>query len=39
MHQVISATTNPAKIQEILQAFEEIFCDGSCHITPGDVES
>lgn len=24
MHQVISATTNPAKIQAILQAFEEI---------------
>lgn len=29
MHQVISATTNPAKIQAILQAFEEIFGEGS----------
>ena len=25
MHKVISATTNPAKIQAILRAFEEIF--------------
>ncbi|AIP96015.1 inosine/xanthosine triphosphatase [Salmonella enterica] len=39
MHQVISATTNPAKIQAILQAFEEIFGEGSCHITPIAVES
>ncbi|WP_339032337.1 DUF84 family protein [Salmonella enterica] len=39
MHQVISATTNPAKIQAILQAFEEIFGEGSCHITPVAVES
>ncbi|HFL5521708.1 TPA: inosine/xanthosine triphosphatase [Salmonella bongori] len=39
MHQVISATTNPAKIQAILQAFEEIFGEGSCHIEPVAVES
>lgn len=32
MHQVVSATTNPAKIQAILRAFEEIFGEGSCHI-------
>ncbi|MDU1025556.1 MAG: hypothetical protein E7A38_08255, partial [Leclercia adecarboxylata] len=25
MHQVVSATTNPAKIQAILRAFDEIF--------------
>ena len=25
MHHVVSATTNPAKIQAILRAFEEIF--------------
>lgn len=39
MHQVISATTNPAKIQAIRQAFEEIFGEGSCHIAPVAVES
>ena len=32
MHHVVSATTNPAKIQAILQAFDEIFGEGSCHI-------
>ncbi|ETJ35965.1 hypothetical protein Q604_UNBC09728G0001, partial [human gut metagenome] len=32
MHQVVCATTNPAKIQAILQAFHEIFGEGSCHI-------
>ncbi|MHC8022699.1 inosine/xanthosine triphosphatase [Klebsiella pneumoniae] len=34
MHHVVSATTNPAKIQAILQAFDEIFGEGSCHIEP-----
>ena len=38
MHKVISATTNPAKIQAILRAFEEIFREGSCHIEPVAVE-
>ncbi|MDU7648036.1 MAG: inosine/xanthosine triphosphatase, partial [Klebsiella michiganensis] len=28
MHHVVSATTNPAKIQAILQAFNEIFGEG-----------
>ncbi|MGE1898585.1 DUF84 family protein [Klebsiella pneumoniae] len=28
MHHVVSATTNPAKIQAILQAFDEIFGEG-----------
>ena len=35
MHHVVSATTNPAKIQAILQAFDEIFGEGSCHIESG----
>lgn len=39
MHQVICATTNPAKIQAILQAFHEIFGEGSCHIASVAVES
>ncbi|HDS1151983.1 TPA: inosine/xanthosine triphosphatase [Pluralibacter gergoviae] len=39
MHQIISATTNPAKIQAILQAFSQIFGEGSCHIDPISVES
>ncbi|MFP1482817.1 inosine/xanthosine triphosphatase [Escherichia coli] len=34
MHQVVCATTNPAKIQAILQAFHEIFGEGSCHLHP-----
>ncbi|WP_432699159.1 inosine/xanthosine triphosphatase [Kluyvera cryocrescens] len=32
MHQVIVATTNPAKIQAILAAFDQIFGEGSCCI-------
>ena len=32
MHQVVSATTNPAKIQAILAAFELIFGEGTCQI-------
>ena len=39
MHHVVSATTNPAKIQAILSAFEEIFGEGSCHIDAVGVES
>jgi inosine/xanthosine triphosphatase len=39
MHYVVSATTNPAKIQAILQAFNEIFGEGSCHIESVSVES
>ncbi|ADO49970.1 inosine/xanthosine triphosphatase [[Enterobacter] lignolyticus] len=39
MHQVVSATTNPAKIRAILQAFAEIFGEGSCHIEAIAVES
>ncbi|MDV7023235.1 inosine/xanthosine triphosphatase [Atlantibacter subterranea] len=39
MYHVICATTNPAKIQAILQAFNEIFTPGSCHMTSVDVES
>ena len=39
MYHVVSATTNPAKIQAILQAFNEIFGEGSCHIESVDVES
>ena len=39
MYHVICATTNPAKIQAILRAFNEIFTPGSCHITSVDVES
>lgn len=39
MHHVVSATTNPAKIQAILRAFEQIFGEGSCHIDAVAVES
>ncbi|MDU6061101.1 MAG: inosine/xanthosine triphosphatase [Enterobacter sp.] len=39
MHHVVSATTNPAKIQAILRAFDEIFGAGSCHIEAIGVES
>jgi inosine/xanthosine triphosphatase len=39
MHHVVSATTNPAKIQAILRAFDEIFGEGSCHIEAIGVES
>ncbi|MGG8885008.1 inosine/xanthosine triphosphatase, partial [Escherichia coli] len=28
MHPVVCATTNPAKIQAILQAFHEVFGEG-----------
>ncbi|WP_297206043.1 inosine/xanthosine triphosphatase [uncultured Pluralibacter sp.] len=39
MHQIVSATSNPAKIQAILQAFSQIFGEGSCHIDAISVES
>lgn len=39
MYQVVSATTNPAKIRAIQQAFAEIFGEGSCHIEAIAVES
>ncbi|WP_052283156.1 inosine/xanthosine triphosphatase [Kluyvera genomosp. 1] len=39
MHQVIVATTNPAKIQAILAAFDQIFGEGTCHIDAISVET
>lgn len=39
MHQVIVATTNPAKIQAILAAFDQIYGEGSCHIDAISVET
>lgn len=39
MHQIVSATSNPAKIQAILQAFNQIFGEDSCHIDAVSVES
>ena len=39
MHQVICATTNPAKIKAILHAFEAIFGTASCHIESVVVET
>ncbi|HGH3372013.1 TPA: inosine/xanthosine triphosphatase [Kluyvera cryocrescens] len=39
MHQVIVATTNPAKIQAILAAFDQIFGEGSCHIDAISVDT
>jgi len=39
MHHVVSATTNPAKIQAILAAFEQIFGEGSCHIDAISVDT
>ncbi|MEY8711144.1 inosine/xanthosine triphosphatase [Mangrovibacter phragmitis] len=39
MYQVVTATKNPAKINAILQAFEIIYGEGSCHIIAADVES
>ena len=39
MHQVVAATTNPAKIQAILAAFDQIFGEGSCHIDAISVET
>lgn len=39
MHQVVCATTNPAKIRAILHAFNQIFGEGCCHIDAISVES
>ena len=39
MHQVVVATTNPAKIQAILAAFDQIFGEGSCHIDAISVDT
>ena len=39
MHQVVSATTNPAKIQAILAAFELIFGEGTCQIDAISVDT
>ncbi len=39
MYHVVCATTNPSKIQAILQAFNEIYGAGSCHIESVDVET
>ncbi|MGE6981515.1 inosine/xanthosine triphosphatase [Kluyvera intermedia] len=39
MHQVVVATTNPAKIQAILAAFDQIFGEGSCHIDALSVDT
>lgn len=39
MHQVVAATTNPAKIQAILAAFDQVFGEGSCQIMPVSVDT
>lgn len=39
MHNVVVATTNPAKIQAILQAFNEIFGESACQIDAVSVAS
>ncbi len=39
MHNVVVATTNPAKIQAILQAFNEIFGESTCQLTSTAVDS
>ncbi|POP41420.1 non-canonical purine NTP phosphatase [Superficieibacter electus] len=39
MHNVVVATTNPAKIQAILQAFNEIFGESMCHMESAVVDS
>ncbi|KAA1049560.1 inosine/xanthosine triphosphatase [Pseudocitrobacter sp. 73] len=39
MHNVVTATTNPAKIQAILAAFELIYGEGSCHIDAISVDT
>ena len=38
-HHVVAATRNPAKINAIIQAFNNIFGEGSCHIEGVAVES
>lgn len=39
MHHVVAATSNPAKIKAISQAFSDIFGEGSCHIEGVEVDS
>lgn len=39
MYHVVCATTNPSKIQAILQAFSAIYGEGSCHIESVAVDS
>lgn len=39
MYHVVAATTNPAKIRAIDQAFSDVFGAGSCHIEGVGVES
>ncbi|PKH22602.1 non-canonical purine NTP phosphatase [Enterobacterales bacterium CwR94] len=39
MYHVVAATTNPAKIAAISQAFNDIFGEGSCHIEGVAVDS
>jgi inosine/xanthosine triphosphatase len=39
MYHVVCATTNPAKIQAIHQAFDDIYGVGCCHIEPVAVDS
>lgn len=39
MYYVIAATTNPAKINAIAQAFSDIYGKGSCHIEGISVDS
>lgn len=39
MYHVVAATSNPAKIKAISQAFSDIFGEGSCHIEGVEVDS
>jgi len=39
MYHVVAATTNPAKIHAIAQAFNDVFGEGSCHIEGVGVDS
>ncbi|QDY40920.1 inosine/xanthosine triphosphatase [Candidatus Pantoea soli] len=39
MYHVVAATTNPAKIRAMAQAFSDVFGEGSCHIEGVAVES
>lgn len=39
MYHVVCATTNPAKIQSVLQAFTQYYGDNSCHIESVTVNS
>lgn len=39
MYSVVAATTNPAKIDAIKQAFNDTYGEGSCHVAGIDVDS